>query len=251
MIQFPNSLIITLYGKALTMTIKKIKYHRVYEDVIEQIETLILEGNLSPGDVLPTERELAQAFGISRGTLREAFRILEREGLIEARPGGGRFLSKDLNKAEDKNRIMENIERATIIELLEAREIFETGIVELAAKRATDQDILDIEIAFEKWGKIGFDDDDPQNPDQAFHLSIAKATHNVVLVNLIELHMDLLKRTLVKTVNIPGRKAEVYEEHFLIFQAVKERDPIKAKQALLDHLNKVKKNIQANYSVHL
>ncbi|UUZ83748.1 GntR family transcriptional regulator [Paenibacillus sp. P26] len=49
------------------MPIKKIKYHRVYEDVIEQIENLILSGNLAPGDVLPTERELAQAFGISRG----------------------------------------------------------------------------------------------------------------------------------------------------------------------------------------
>lgn len=135
------------------MTIKKIKYHRVYEDVIEQIKNLILEGNLTPGDVLPTERELAQSFGISRGTLREAFRILEREGLIEARPGGGRFLSKALDVAEDRSRILDNIERATIIELLEARELFETGIVELAAKRATDEDIAEIEAAFATWGR--------------------------------------------------------------------------------------------------
>ncbi|MCE5169821.1 FadR family transcriptional regulator [Paenibacillus profundus] len=228
------------------MTIKKIKYHRVYEDVIEQIENLILEGNLAPGDVLPTERELAQAFGISRGTLREAFRILEREGLIETRPGGGRFLNKNLNEAEDKKRIMENIERATIIELLEAREIFETGIVELAAERATDQDIREIEIAFEKWGKIDRDSDDPVNPDQAFHLSIAKATHNVVLVNLIDLHIDLLQKTLVKTVEIPGRKDEVYKEHYNIMQAIKEKNPLKAKEALLHHLHQVKQNILLN-----
>jgi GntR family transcriptional repressor for pyruvate dehydrogenase complex len=227
------------------MTIKKIKYHRVYEDVIEQIENLILEGNLAPGDVLPTERELAQAFGISRGTLREAFRILEREGLIETRPGGGRFLSKNLNKAEDKSRIIENIERATIIELLEAREIFETGIVELAAKRATEQDILEIETALEKWGKIDSDSDDPTSPDQAFHLSIAKATHNVVLVNLIDLHMDLLQKTLNKTVDIPGRKDEVYKEHFNILQAIKEKDPSKAREAILYHLKQVKQNIQS------
>jgi len=233
------------------MTIKKIKYHRVYEDVIEQIENLILEGNMSPGDVLPTERELAQAFGISRGTLREAFRILEREGLIETRPGGGRFLAKDLNQAEDKHRMLENIERATIIELLEAREIFETGIAELAAVRATDQDILDIENAFEQWGKTGVDDEDPKHPDQAFHLSIAKATHNVVLVNLIELHMDLIRRTLQKTGSIPGRKDEVYEEHLAILQAVKARDPARAKAALLDHLHKVKRNIRENYSVQV
>lgn len=228
--------------------IKKIKYHRVYEDVIEQIENIILEGNLEPGDVLPTERELAQAFGISRGTLREAFRILEREGLIETRPGGGRFLSKNLNKAEDKNRILENIERATIIELLEAREIFETGIVELAAKRASDADIADIETAFEKWGKIDREADDPVSPDQAFHLSIAKATHNVVLVNLIELHMDLLKKTRSKTVDIPGRKEEIYKEHLDILQAIKARDPQRAKEALLYHLKQVKQNIQGQAS---
>ncbi|MCY9660382.1 MULTISPECIES: FadR/GntR family transcriptional regulator [Paenibacillus] len=226
------------------MTIKKIKYHRVYEDVIEQIEKLILEGNLAPGDVLPTERELAQAFGISRGTLREAFRILEREGLIETRPGGGRFLNKNLSKAEDKTRILDNIERATIIELLEAREIFETGIVELAALRASEQDILEIESALEKWGTIDTESDDPVSPDQAFHLSIAKATHNVVLVNLIDLNMDLLKRTATKTVEIPGRRNEVYKEHFNIFQAIKERDPLKAKETLLYHLKQVKQNIQ-------
>jgi len=226
------------------MTIQKIKYHRVYEDVIEQIEKLILEGNLAPGDVLPTERELAQAFGISRGTLREAFRILEREGLIETRPGGGRFLSKNAGKSEDASRIIENIERATIIELLEAREIFETGIVELAAKRATEQDILEIETAFRKWGEIDAESDDPVNPDQAFHLSIAKATHNVVLVNLIELHMGLLQKTRIKTDDIPGRKEEVYKEHRNIYMAIKERDPLKAKEALLFHLSQVKINIQ-------
>lgn len=229
------------------MTIQKIKYHRVYEDVIEQIKNLILEGNLSPGDVLPTERELAQSFGISRGTLREAFRILEREGLIEVRPGGGRFLSKALDVAEDRSRIIDNIERATIMELLEARELFETGIVELAAKRATAEDIAEIEAAFEKWGQIDLEADDRSGPDQAFHLSIAKATHNVVLINMIELHMDLLQRTLNRTAEIPGRKSEVYEEHLLIMQAIKDRDPVKAKLALLNHLNRVKENIQRNY----
>lgn len=228
------------------MSIKKIKYHRVYEDVIEQIEHLILEGNLAPGDVLPTERELATAFGISRGTLREAFRILEREGLIEARPGGGRFLSKNVSKAEDQKRMLENIERATIIELLEAREIFETGIVELAVKRATRQDIAEIEDALARWGKIDTDSDDPGKPDQAFHLAIAKATHNVVLVNLIELHMGLLQKTATKTVDIPGRRAEVYTEHLRILQAIKEKDPHKAKAALLHHIGQVKQNIILN-----
>lgn len=227
------------------MQITKIKYHRVYEDVIVQIENMILEGDFSIGDVLPTEREFAQLFGISRGTLREAFRILEREGLIETRPGGGRYLSNNLNKAEDKVRIIENIERATIIELLEAREIFETGIVELAVLRATEQDIQEIENALEKWGGMDSDSDDPLSPDQAFHLSIAKSTHNVVLVSLIDLHMDLLRKTRKKTLKVPGRNIEVYKEHFNIVQAIKDRDSVKAKEALIFHLQQVKRNIQA------
>ena len=224
------------------MVIKKVKYHRVYEDVIEQIKEMIIEGNFKLGDMLPTERELAQAFGISRGTLREAFRILERENLIEVKPGGGRYLSRSIESMEDQTRIFDNIERATIIELLEAREIFETGIVELACQRATDEDIEEIVTAFERWGKLT-NEEDHTRPDQAFHLSIAKATHNVVLVNMIELHMDLLQRTLSKTLQNDGRREEVYKEHLEIVKAIKARNAEQARVALLYHLKKVKENI--------
>ena len=224
------------------MVIKKVKYHRVYEDVIEQIKEMIIEGNFKLGDMLPTERELAQAFGISRGTLREAFRILERENLIEVKPGGGRYLSRSIESMEDQTRIFDNIERATIIELLEAREIFETGIVELACQRATDEDIEEIVTAFERWGKLT-EEEDHTRPDQAFHLSIAKATHNVVLVNMIELHMDLLQRTLSKTLQNDGRREEVYKEHLEIVNAIKARNAEQARAALLYHLKKVKENI--------
>ncbi|WP_126424875.1 FadR/GntR family transcriptional regulator [Brevibacillus marinus] len=228
------------------MTIKKVKYHRVYEDVIEQIENMIIAGKYKPGDVLPTERELAQSFGISRNTLREAFRILEREGLVETRPGGGRYVSKNLDKEDETKRIIENIEKATILELLEARKIFEVGIVELAAVRATEHDLLEIEMALEKWGVIDRDADESGGPNQSFHLSIAKATHNMVLVNLIELHMDLIRRIPMKTVEVPGRNHEIYEEHRAIFQAIKDRNPQQAKQALLTHLERVVETINEN-----
>lgn len=228
------------------MTIKKIKYHRVYEDVIEQIEQIIFEGNLAPGDLLPTERELAQQFGISRGTLREAFRILEREGLIETRPGGGRFVSEQVHSSRDRSRLMDNIERATIMELLEARELFEVGIVELAALKATESDLLEIRHALEAWGKTEGDSDEPVDSDQAFHLALAKATHNIVLISMTELHMGLLQKTKNKTISLPNRGGEIYEEHLAIYEAIQSRDPGKAKEALLAHLRKVKQYIQAD-----
>ncbi|MCC3373258.1 FadR/GntR family transcriptional regulator [Cohnella sp. REN36] len=225
------------------MTIQKIKYHRVYEDVIEQIERLIAEGELSPGDALPTERELAQAFGISRGTLREAFRILEREGLIETRPGGGRSVARRLGEAEDRKALLDRIERATILELLEARALFEAGIVELAAERASEEDLEEIGRALARWGTIERAGEEQGTPDQAFHMSIARASRNVVLVNLIELHMDLLRRTMCKTAAIPGRHADVYREHAAIYEAIRSRDPARAKEALLAHLAQVKRHV--------
>ena len=133
------------------MTIKKIKYHRVYEDVIEQIKNLILEGNLTPGDVLPTERSWPNRLALVAGHC-GSFPHSGARRIDRSQTGGGRFLSKALDVAEDRSRILDNIERATIIELLEARELFETGIVELAAKRATDEDIAEIEAAFATWG---------------------------------------------------------------------------------------------------
>lgn len=227
------------------MTIEKIKYRRVYEDVIEQIKKMITEGNLSAGDVLPTERYLAEAFGISRGTLREAFRILENEGLIETRPGGGRYLSKSIHREEERNVIFANIERATIIELFEAREIFEVGIVELAAVRATREDLKEIEIALHKQGadEADGDSDDYTHPDHKFHLTIAKATHNIVLVNLIELHMDLIRKMRLKVAGLTVREDEIYKEHYQIFEAIKNRDPITAKEALLYHLRRAKDHV--------
>jgi len=218
---------------------------RLYENVIEQIMNLIKNNELKPGDKLPPERELAAKLSISRGSLREAFRVLESRGLIKSKPGGGRFVREiRKNGRNNTENIILSLEKSSILELLEAREMFEVEIVELAAQRATAEDIELIERALNKMNdEKGLKNDEKTQFDTGFHLAIASASHNFVFANIIKLHLDLLKDTREKTWKIPGRKEEQYQEHQAIFQAIKEHNSKKAGEAILRHLRTIGKVI--------
>lgn len=214
---------------------------RLYESVIEQIMNLIKNNKLKPGDKLPPERELAERLSISRGSLREAFRVLESRGLVKSKPGGGRYI-REIRKNGHNNteNIILRLEKSSILELLEAREIFEVKIVKLAAQRATTEDIELIEKALTRMNKVEASDDNETDSDTEFHLAIASASHNFVFVNIMKLHLDLLKDTREKTWKIPGRREEQQEEHQAIFKAIKEHDSEKAGEAMLKHLKSIR-----------
>jgi len=224
------------------MEFKEIAPVRLYESVIGQIMELIKNNELKPGDKILPERELAEKLSISRGSLREAFRVLESRGFIKSKPGGGRYIREiRKNGHNDTENIVLSLEKSSILELLEAREIFEVKIVELAAQRATIEDTELIEQALNKMNqeeelKYGKETES----DTEFHLAIARASHNFVFINIIQLHLDLLKETRGKTWKIPGRREKQLEEHQKIFQSIKEHNSKKAGEAMLKHLRKVK-----------
>jgi GntR family transcriptional repressor for pyruvate dehydrogenase complex len=222
------------------MEFKEITPVRLYESAIEQIMDLVKKSELKPGDKLPPERKLAEKLSISRGSLREAFRVLESKGLIKSKAGGGRFI-REVKKETliDTENVILNLEKSSILELLEAREIFEVKIVKLAAQRATTEDIELIEKALSRMNKVEISEDNKTELDTDFHLAIASASHNFVFINIIRLHLDLLKDTREKTWKIPGRREEQQEEHQAILQAIKEHDAKKAGEAMLEHLRKI------------
>lgn len=222
------------------MEFKEITPVRLYESAIEQIMDLVKKSELKPGDKLPPERKLAEKLSISRGSLREAFRVLESKGLIKSKAGGGRFI-REVKKETliDTENVILNLEKSSILELLEAREIFEVKIVKLAAQRATSEDIELIEKALSRMNKVEISEDNKTELDTDFHLAIASASHNFVFINIIRLHLDLLKATREKTWKIPGRREEQQEEHQAILQAIKEHDAKKAGEAMLEHLRKI------------
>jgi len=224
------------------MEFKEITPIRLYESVIEQIMDLIKNKELKPGDKLLPERELAEKLSISRGSLREAFRVLESRGLIKSKPGGGRFIREIReNGFTDTENIILSLKKSSILELLEAREIFEVKIAEVAAQRATTEDIELIEKALNRMNKEEIDNDKKTESDTEFHLAIARASRNFAFTNIIKLHLDLLKETREKTWEIPGRREEQQEEHQAIFQAIKEHNGKKANEAMLRHLRSIRK----------
>ncbi len=223
------------------MKFREITPVRLYESVIEQIMNLIKNNKLKPGDKLPPERELAEKLSISRGSLREAFRVLESRGLIKSKPGGGRYIREIRKNGNNTENIILSLEKSSILELLEAREIFEVKIVKLAAQRAIVEDIKSIEKALNKMNeKEELKDDKKTESDTEFHLAIAAASHNFVFVNIIKLHLDLLRDTREKTQQIPGRREERWSEHQAILQAIKEHNSKKAGEAMLKHLRNVR-----------
>jgi len=224
------------------MEFKRITPVRLYESAIEQIIDLVKRNELKPGDKLPPERELAEKLSISRGSLREAFRVLESRGLIKSKPGGGRYI-REIRKNGHSNteNIILSLEKSSILELLEAREIFEVKIVKIAAQRATIEDTELIEQVLNKMNEEEeLKDGKETESDTEFHLAIARASHNFVFTNIIRLHLDLLKGTREKTQQIPGRREERWREHQAILQAIKEHDSKKAGEAMLKHLRNIR-----------
>lgn len=220
---------------------------RLYETVTDQIVGLIRNNKLKPGDRLPSERELAEELSISRGSLREAFRVLESRGLIKSNQGGGRFV-RGIHKDDliNTGNVVFNLEKSSILELIEAREIFEVKIVELAAQRATYEDMKAIENFFVQLKEGGESNSETSaaektESDTEFHIAIAKASHNFVFVNIMRLHFDLLKDTREKTWKVHGRRKEQINEHWLIFEAIKEKNSEKAAKAMLNHLRNIRK----------
>lgn len=227
------------------MSFERVNYNRLYEKILDQIEEQFKRGELKPGDRLPSERDLAEHIGVSRGTLREAFRVLENQGIIETRPGGGRFIRKveysELRGAGDGHSIS-SLETAAILDLLEARQVLEVKIAEVACEKASAEDIRELErcLAPDPTGRAPKEGD---SKDGSFHLAIASATHNVIFVNVVKTNIDLMSKIREKTLISPVRKTEMNREHREIFEAIKERDPQKAREAMLRHLLTIRESI--------
>ncbi|NLX85379.1 MAG: FadR family transcriptional regulator, partial [Synergistaceae bacterium] len=112
---------------------------RIYEKVVEKLKESISSGEILPGDPLPSERQLMDNFGVSRSSLREAFRVMELLGLIESVPGKGRFVRYPKSVAEDEKNI--RLEDSAVLELMEARRVLDPAIAAASAMRATSSDL--------------------------------------------------------------------------------------------------------------
>ena len=225
-----------------TGVLKKIKGVQIVkpsDHVIQQFRELITNRELRPGDVLPSERELANSFGIGRGYIREAIKTLELYGVFKSSPGVGTIVA-DLG-VQSINEFINNLVQFGVhdyVELVETRTLIEPFNAYRAALNATDEEIEEIGQVVHRLDREIDDDHLDSQLESDFHLLIAKASHNRILANTISAILPALI-SLLNDLDLTrdGRHRHSHAEHHLIFEALAKRNPKAAEKHMRLHMD--------------
>ena len=221
---------------------------RLRDEIAEKIRVLIVEGTLKAGDRLPSERELAQLFGVSRPAVREGVRTLEATGIVRVEHGIGVTVT-EWAPEEARGLTMQSLvkESHTVQTVLEARKLIEPQMARLAAERANDEDIDRLVAAQQALVEEIAGGGSAADQDFQFHLLIAQATKNDVVATMFSTVSALYRHTQklhrVKTWSLPERPQKVAQEHARILDAIRRREPDAAEQAALEHLVSVERTL--------
>lgn len=225
--------------------------HRLSDSITEQIERLIVQGELIPGDALPSERDLAKQLGVSRPSLREALLLLESRGLVQARRGGG-FDVTDVTGPTITDPLVHLLQRhpETIDDVLELRHGLECVAAYFAAIRATDADAKRLKemSATMKRRRAERDPLEDADLDADFHMAIAEASHNVALVHVMRGIFNLMRSNMMRSREVLYRQAGnvllLDEQHAAIVRAIIARDHDAARAAANLHLSFIQASLR-------
>ena len=223
------------------MILRPIKTKKIYEEIVDQIGLLVADGQLKPGDRLPSERELVERFQVSRASIREAISALEMMGLIEVHAGEGTYIRQvNIDSVGAPLAWMLFIEKDTDLALYEVRKILEVQAAGLAAERAQEDEILDMYEALEVMRRDLEIDRLGEDADYRFHFAIARATSNKILIRLMNTISDTMQKTLKssrgKLYEDKTTPERLYQEHRSLYEAIKNHNVLKAQQLMLNHL---------------
>jgi GntR family transcriptional repressor for pyruvate dehydrogenase complex len=223
------------------MKFQPIKPKKVSSQIAEQVRSSILAGEFSPGDKLPPERELAEMFGVSRPSVREAINILAAAGLVKAYQGGGTVVLS-LVETTAGNPLTELIrkEQERALDVIEVRKGMESWTAYYAAQRALPEDVRRLEELVDGM-KRNLDGLTPsEDLDANFHIVIARATHNIVWLHLMQTLFDAMKefqQSVWRAVYLTREDHHLlYAHHRSIFEAILSKDAEGARDAMILHL---------------
>ncbi len=222
---------------------------RLYERIVQQIQERILTGDLEAGHQLPTERELAEQFGVSRTAVREAMKTLAQSGLIEVRPGRGTFVIDGAPGAVKRSLglVVRIGQAANCSDLIEIREILELEIANLAAQRATEEHVAAMRDAVAAMDNAMDNADAFIEADLDFHLALAQGTQNALIPVLIDPIVDLLREQR-KRIFVRGGAGRGQYGHKRILDAVVRHDLEAAREAMRAHLKQAREDSEGDTS---
>lgn len=223
-------------------------HDKLYKQVADQIEGLIVGESLFPGDRLPSERKLAEQLGISRTVVREAIRLLSVRGLVEVKPGCGTFV-RAISPSDAAVPLQLLLKLRQYPDLLdnvyEVRHMIEIEVAGLAAERATDQDRTALEEAIEGMATHIDDPEEFITHDLAFHSALAAATHNDLFSVLLNAISSFWSEAALLAYQAPSAAEDSLAYHRDILRHVKAHDSEKARRAMCQHVRYSQEQAQA------
>ena len=233
-----NTQVDPLTAKPLYRTVKP---SRLFEQIVQQVEDSILSNQLKPGDQLPAERDLAQRFGVSRTAVREAVKTLREKGLVEAYSGRGTFVTNGTSQAirQSLDLMIRINQQEGSAHLAELRQVLEPEIAALAAPRIEEQLLSTMREAVAIMDRNLHDPDAYVEADLDFHLALAEAVGNPLILSLLDSIVGLLREQRRRIFNVDGGPERGQFHHKRILAAIEKRDPDKAREAMRAHLKQV------------
>lgn len=226
----------------------------VASQITERILSLIREQQLKPGDRLPGERDLSAMMGVSRPTVREALRSLATMNIIELRHGAGTFVtSLEPKLLVERFDLVFSLNDNSFLDLVEARKVIEPGAAALAAKRATADDIAQLDdIMVRSWACLTGNLEDFPRLDIEFHVRVAIISGNALLSRIMQavaqLSIASSQRTAGTTGGYSARRIErAIHKHTKIFDAIKAGDATSADHHMAEHLSQVEDTLRGRY----
>lgn len=227
-----------------------IRQKKISEEIVDQLKSLIFEGQLRPGQRLPPERDLAKSLNVSRVSLREALNTLQGMGLLEIQQGNRTFV-RPITTLSVNDPLVSfcRSSSSNMFQVFELRKYLEVGSVSLAAERAKSREVEKLEEILQE-----MEDDLKKNrlgasSDLIFHTTLVEATHNQAYIHIMKTIYDLLQEELRiawgKIFRKKEKRKKLFLQHQGIFNAVKGHNPLKAAQKALVHLDFVGKEWQS------
>ncbi|MEV5541307.1 FadR/GntR family transcriptional regulator [Saccharopolyspora shandongensis] len=210
---------------------------RLYEQVVQRLREHVADSGLRVGDRLPPERQLAERLGVSRASVKQAIVVLEVQGLVEVRHGGGTYLRRESLDVEPVAELVARKRR--LPDVLEAREALETKLAELAAQRRTDADLAEIDAALAAMRREIAEGGLGSEGDRRFHAAITAAAHSSLLADFMRTIATEIAESRQESLRQPNRPGKSLAQHERIAEAIREGNPRAAVTAMRRHLQTV------------
>jgi GntR family transcriptional repressor for pyruvate dehydrogenase complex len=246
--------VLTSVERGATMALREVQREKLYFSIADQIVGGIRSGEFPTGTALPAERVLAEELGVSRGSVREAIRVLEHAGILEVRMGSGTYVREgNPSKAEQLRVVAAARGEYSPLDIIVARRAIEPVAAGLAARNAQPGELVELRRLIDDQAERITSDTDPEEPDMEFHLAIGRATRNAVIESLVGHIVEIRRQGFwselkSRSVRYPGERERYLDQHRAILKRIEKGDAPGASRTMKKHVDDIERSLLGELS---